>query len=154
MLNPDGVGDFIITSDETILIPEESWLRFLDHFWAFCRNWNRNRSQNESKRNHFFWFTIPHFRDRQNELCFTIPNFEESSQHYCVCHSLTHYPPPPITVFLGWCESFGLGKIVILIACLYNIFDICLKKTVISNTNLFFYLGSYYLTKSVLFPFG
>ena len=48
---------------------------------------------------------------------------------------VTHYPPPPpVTVFLGSCESFGLmDKIIILIACL---FDICIKKAVISNNNL------------------
>ena len=32
------------TSAETIQIPEESQFRLLDLFWAFCRNWNRNRS--------------------------------------------------------------------------------------------------------------
>ena len=38
---------------ETIPIPEKSRFRFLDLFWEFCRNWYRNQSQNESKRNRF-----------------------------------------------------------------------------------------------------
>ena len=71
-LQKDKFGNFlvIVTSAETIPIPEESRFRLLDHFQAFCSNWNRNWSQNELNMNRFsfFRFTIPHFRDRQKEL--------------------------------------------------------------------------------------
>ena len=40
-----------MTRGEPIPIPKESWFRFIDHFWTFLWNWNRNRSPKESDKN-------------------------------------------------------------------------------------------------------